>query len=105
VVNESSTSSHGQKELYLHKKSVQNLLELEGDGKYYSLGLFYLVCMGVFDTCRRLVLDFFLFCPSWLYVLCYLLEFDAKEKVKKNHVTLFILAFWCSFFPENQLMI
>lgn len=48
---------------------------------------------------------FFLFCPSWLYVLCYLLEFDAKEKVKKNHVTFFILAFWCSFFPENQLMI
>ncbi|KAJ6857412.1 hypothetical protein NC651_038957 [Populus alba x Populus x berolinensis] len=48
VVNESSTSSHGKKELYLHKKSVQNLLELEGDGKYYNLGEYdaVIICLG-----------------------------------------------------------
>ncbi|KAL3566907.1 hypothetical protein D5086_032322 [Populus alba] len=40
VVNESSTSSHGQKELYLHKKSVQNLLELEGE--YDAV----IICLG-----------------------------------------------------------
>ncbi|XP_061950868.1 uncharacterized protein LOC133673942 isoform X3 [Populus nigra] len=40
VVNESSTSNHGQKELYLHKKSVQNLLELEGE--YDAV----IICLG-----------------------------------------------------------
>ncbi|KAB5514549.1 hypothetical protein DKX38_028455 [Salix brachista] len=40
VVNESSTSSHGQKELYLLKKSVQSLLELEGE--YDAV----IICLG-----------------------------------------------------------